>query len=92
MTDSLVSEHGTLDAVYDESLNVWRVYFHPSGSPNSMQKLWARFRDFADENNLDHTIRIQRKYPNYVVAWAKELKTKSVEEETSVSRTRNKIE
>jgi len=72
MEDALVTEYGTLDAQWDEALDVWRIYLHPDAQKHDAEdELWKHFKNFANNNNLEHTIKIQRKHPNYVVAWVK---------------------
>ena len=77
MNDILETKYGKMDAVYDHELEVWRIYLMPDLSKELAEdKLWLEFKKFADEKGLEHTIKIQRKHPNYVVAWVKNKKMK----------------
>lgn len=79
MNDTLDTKYGKLDAVYDNELGVWRIYLMPDLSVEFAEdKLWLEFKKFADEKGLEHTIKIQRKHPNYVVAWVKDKKVTGV--------------
>jgi|TARA_R100001463_G_scaffold29157_1_gene66454 hypothetical protein len=72
MNDTFVTDYGVLDAQWDEALGVWRIYLHPNLERRDAEhELWKEFRRFARDRNLEHTIKIQRKHPNYVVAWVK---------------------
>ena len=56
MEDTIVTEYGTLDAQWDEALDVWRIYLHPDAQKHDAEdELWKHFKRFANKNNLEHT-------------------------------------